>query len=83
VRDDVVAREAVVDQRLEDLHLLARDPCAAQPPDEFFGLAGEHGAGDDFDPAGRGPEAYEVFVVALRCQFFHLSPVPLASLFYL
>jgi hypothetical protein len=51
VRHDVVVAEAVVDDRLEDLHPLTRDLRAAQPPDELLALPAEHAAGDDFDPA--------------------------------
>ena len=51
VRHDVVFAEAVVDERLEDLHLLPGDLRAAQPADQLLALAAEHAAGDDFDPA--------------------------------
>ena len=51
VRHDVVFAEAVVDERLEDLHLLPRDLRPAQPADQLLALAAEHAAGDDFDPA--------------------------------
>ena len=51
VRDDVVLREAVVEPRLEDLDLLARDLGPAHAADELLALAAEHAAGDDFDPA--------------------------------
>ncbi len=51
VRHDVIFAEAVVDERLEDLDLLAGDLRAAQAADQLFALAAEHAAGDDFDPA--------------------------------
>src|SRR5438094_323020 len=53
VRDDLIFAEAVVDERLEDLNLLAGDLRATQPADQLLALAAEHAAGDDFDPAVR------------------------------
>src|SRR5262249_40443966 len=41
----------VVDERLEDLDLLARDLRAPQAANELLALAAEHRAGDDLDPA--------------------------------
>src|SRR5690606_37942301 len=51
VRRDVVAAEAVVDRRLEDLHLLLRDLRAPQAADQLLALAAEHRAGNDLDPS--------------------------------
>src|SRR6267143_3805414 len=51
MRHDLVGGVTLVDGRLEDLHTLARDFRAAQPPDQLFALAGKHRADDDFDPA--------------------------------
>ena len=51
VRDDVIVAVAIVDERLEDLDVLAGDLRAAQPPDQLLALAAEHAAGDDLDPA--------------------------------
>src|SRR6266576_2904445 len=64
MRDDFVGSVAFVDGRLEDLHALACDLRAAQPPDQLLALAGKHWADDDFDPAhiafddvhGRSPQ---------------------------
>src|SRR5712692_2937175 len=50
--DDVVGDVAVVDPRLEDLDLLARDLGPADSADQLFALAAEHAAGDDLHPAG-------------------------------
>ena len=47
----VIVAEALVDGRLEDLHLLPRYLRTAQPPDQLLALAAEHAAGDDLDPA--------------------------------
>ena len=73
VRDDVVLAEPVVDQRLEDLHLLAGDLGAAQPPNQLLALAAEHAAGDDFDPAVMGLFPHDVhgvrIVVAVSADF--------------
>ena len=43
---------SVVYGRLEEGDLLVGELGAAEPADEFFGLAGEHGAADDLDAAG-------------------------------
>ena len=51
VRHDVVVAEPIVDERLEDLHLLAGDLGAADATDQFLALAAEHAAGNDLDPA--------------------------------
>ena len=51
MRHDMVVAEAVVENRLEDLHFLPRNLDAPQPANELFALAAEHAAGDDFDPA--------------------------------
>lgn len=51
VRNEMRRTEACIDSGLEDGHLLACDFCTSQPADELFGLAAEHAAGDDFDPA--------------------------------
>jgi len=51
VRDDVILAVAIVDERFEDLDLLAGDLRAAQAADELLALAAEHAARDDFDPA--------------------------------
>src|SRR2546429_7427361 len=64
MRHDFVGGVAFVDGGFEDLHALARDFRAAQPPDQLFALAGKHRANDDFDPAhiafddvhGRSPQ---------------------------
>jgi hypothetical protein len=40
-----------VDSGLEDLHFELGDLCPAQAADEFFGLAGKHGAANHFDGA--------------------------------
>jgi hypothetical protein len=50
-RDDVLGAEAVVDERFEDLHALARDDRAAQAPDQLLRLSGEHASSDDLNPA--------------------------------
>jgi hypothetical protein len=73
VGDDVVARVALVDLRLEDLHPLARDLGPAQAPDQLLALAREHGAGDDLDPAGVRVEPREVLVLALCGEIIHLT----------
>ena len=53
------SRKPIVEDRLENLHLLAGDLRAAQPADQLFALAAEHAAGDDFDPAvGGGAVGY-------------------------
>ena len=51
MRHDFVGSIARVDGGLENLHALARDFRAAETADQFFALAGEHWADDDFDPA--------------------------------
>ena len=43
---------SVVYGRLEDGDFLVGELGAAEPADELFGLAGEHGAADDLDAAG-------------------------------
>ena len=60
MRHDVVFAEAVVDERLEDLHFLPRDLGAAQPADQLLALAAEHAAGDDFDPPVLGTRADDI-----------------------
>ena len=45
---------AEVDVGLEAGYALAGDAGALEAADEFFGFAGEHGAGDDFHAAGVG-----------------------------
>ena len=50
-RHDVLAREAVVDHRLEDLHTLPGDDRASQPADQLLRFSGEHPTRDDLDPA--------------------------------
>src|SRR6185437_14906487 len=51
VRRDVVFAVAVVDPRLEDLHLAPGNLRPAQPADQLLALAAEHAAGNHFDPA--------------------------------
>src|SRR5205814_1842282 len=51
VRDDVVLAVTVVDDRFEDLDLLAGDLRAPEPANQLLALPTEHAAGDDFDPA--------------------------------
>src|SRR5205823_6397521 len=45
VRHDLILAVSVVDDRLEDLHLLPRDLRAAQSPNELLALPAEHAAG--------------------------------------
>jgi hypothetical protein len=52
VRRDVVVAVAIVDGRLENLHLLPGNLRAAHATDQLLALAAEHAAGDDLDPAG-------------------------------
>ena len=52
VGDDFDVGVALVHAGLEDGYFLVGELGAAQAPDEFFGLAGEHRAADDFDAAG-------------------------------
>ena len=40
-----------IDSRLEDGYLLVRKLGSLEPSDEFFGLAGEHGAADHLNAA--------------------------------
>src|SRR5207302_1663649 len=54
VAGDGGAVVAEVDVGLEAGYALAGDAGAFEAADEFFGFAGEHGAGDDFNPAGVG-----------------------------
>ena len=51
MRDDSVLCIPLIDHRLEYLNSLPADFGAAEAPDEFFALAGEHGSANDFDPA--------------------------------
>jgi len=60
MRDDVILAVTVVDERLEDLHLLFRDLRAPQPADQLFALAAEHAADDDFDPPVFRPAANDL-----------------------
>jgi hypothetical protein len=48
--DDVVVRVTFIDPRLEDLDTLAGDLGAAEPPNQLFALAAEHGAANNLDP---------------------------------
>src|SRR5712691_1468659 len=50
-RDDVVGREAIVDEGFEHLHALPGDECAPQAPDQLFRFSREHASSDDLDPA--------------------------------
>ena len=50
-RDPELAAVTVVEVRLEELDPPARDQRAPHPPDQLFGLAAEHDAGDDLDPS--------------------------------
>src|SRR4030095_7351518 len=50
VRDDMVLAEAIVENRLEDLHFLTCDLSASQSADELLALPAEHAPGDHFDP---------------------------------
>jgi len=52
VRGDGRAVVAEVDVGLEARHALAGDAGALEAADQLFGLAREHGAGDDFEDAG-------------------------------
>ena len=52
VRRDGGAVVAEVDIRLKAGDALAGDACTLEAADELFGLAGEHGAGNDFEDAG-------------------------------
>jgi len=54
VRGDGRAMVAEVDVGLEAGDALAGNTCTLEAADEFFGLAREHGAGDDFEDAGDG-----------------------------
>src|SRR6185503_1647816 len=54
VRRDVVLAVAVVDPRLEDLHLALGNLRPAQPADQFLALAAEHAPGNDLDPSAAG-----------------------------
>src|SRR3954462_7945609 len=51
MRNDVIVGIALIDAGLEYLYALARNLRATQTADQFFALAAEHWAGDDFDPA--------------------------------
>jgi hypothetical protein len=51
VADHVRSVVAVVDPRLEEQDALAGDLRAAQPADHLLGLAAEHRAADDLEPA--------------------------------
>ncbi len=50
VRHDMAFAEAVVEERLEDLHVLAGDLGAAQAANQLLALSAEHAAADDLDP---------------------------------
>lgn len=52
VGDNFVGRVALINDRFEDLNPTARDHGTAKAADEFFTFPGEHGATDDFNPAG-------------------------------
>ena len=52
VRHDVIGAVAVIDPRFEYSNLLAGYLRPAYPANQFFGLAAEHAAGNDLDPAG-------------------------------
>ena len=52
VRDDFDVGIPVVDGGLEDDDLLLGELGAFEAAEEFFGLAGEHGAADHLDAAG-------------------------------
>ena len=54
VRGDGRAMVAEVDVGLEAGDALAGNTCTLEAADKFFGLAREHGAGDDFEDAGDG-----------------------------
>src|SRR5690606_32534565 len=51
VGDHHVLMVAIVHDGLEDLHLLSSDLGTFQPPDQLFGLTGEHGTADDLYPS--------------------------------
>src|SRR5438874_3985684 len=68
MRDDVIVRKPRINLRLEDLNFLACDFCATQPSNQFFGLAGEHGTGNHFNPAG----ARQARVFSARGHFIFL-----------
>ena len=48
---DIEVRITLIDGRLENLDFLLGELGAFEPADQFFRLAGEHGAADDFDAA--------------------------------
>src|SRR4029079_13800624 len=74
--DHLVARVAVVDDRLEDLHALLGDEGAAQAAHQLFALAGEHATGDDLDLA-RGPVVTaHVGAIVVGRRVPRLDPVP-------
>ena len=50
VRRDLVLAEAIIEGGLEDLDFLARNLGALDAANQFFGLAAEHAAADEFDP---------------------------------
>ena len=59
VRNNFGFRIARVQSRLEDLNSLARDAGAADPADQLFALAGEHGTAYGFNPAGVRDENFQ------------------------
>lgn len=60
VRGDGGAEVAEVDIRLVTGDALAGDAGALEAADQLLGLAGEHGAGDDFEDAGGGLHAGDI-----------------------
>jgi hypothetical protein len=61
-----------VDVGFEAGHALAGDAGSFEAADEFFGFAGEHGAGDDFDAAGSGAIGHSVMVTGRMVDFWAL-----------
>src|SRR5215470_13718939 len=53
--NNVVAGITLVDYRLEYLYALAGNLRPAQPPDQLFALAAEHGTANDFNPTQIAP----------------------------
>ena len=64
----MVLAEAIVENRLEDLHFLTCDLSAAQSADELLALPAEHAPGDHFDPPS--PKLFPDDVHDLHCLLF-------------
>ena len=71
VAGDGGAVVAEVDVGLEAGYALTGDAGALEAADEFFGFAGEHGAGDDFDATGDGG-GHSAMVMGLVVDFWGL-----------